>query len=548
LANALYLSAQLFIMQTPSFESTLPWTLEIARWLAAASTGLVLFNAALHLFHHEQIGLLLRHRKNHSIVCGLGRRGIVIAEKLYAAGIPVVAIEKNPEPDLEERLHKMGIPLITGDATRKEILLEARTEYADSLFTFCPDDTINISIALQAHNLNCFTGTTRKCFIHINDAELRNALQNNFQEKSPESKQSLQFIDAYGPEAISLLVHGLPLDHDGISPSDTRTVHLIILGFGCMGRTIAVKAAQLGQFANRKKLRISVIDRNAMANQSALLFHHPYILDEADFSFYQQEVLSSDTRNQLEKWCNEPGMVVSVVICFDNSSIVYDSVFNLLPVLNKKNVRVAIRVNEPESFAFLLKGAGINKYHDLHILPFGMEKSLETLAEPYKNETERFAIDIHQAYDELVNKGSVKESGKSHRSEKSKKLNAWNNLTEDLKESNRQQAVHMYFKLRACGFEIADLKDPRPAIEKFETGIFDALAIMEHDRWVAERKVNNWKYGKPSDKPNRINENIVDWDKLSPDIQKYDYEAVALIPRLLRKVGKKMVEKNHVKK
>jgi hypothetical protein len=70
---------------------------------------------------------------------------------------------------------------------------------------------------------------------------------------------------------------------------------------------------------------------------------------------------------------------------------------------------------------------------------------------------------------------------------------------------------------------------------------------MEHDRWVAERKVNNWKYGDPSDKPNRINKNLVDWNQLTEEVKGYDEKTVAMIPELLKRTGKKMVKKNGLK-
>jgi voltage-gated potassium channel Kch len=545
--NALYHSAQLFIMHAPHFAAPVPLSLEIARWMAAASTGLVLFNASLHILHHERMGLVLRGIKNHAIICGLGRRGITVAEKLYKSGTKVVAIDKDPEPDVVQRLHNWGIPLITGDAARRQILQQARIEYADRLFTFCHDDTTNFSIASEADNFKTINVKPRKCFIHINDAEFRNALQTNHQNKTDEVNQTYRFIDAYGPEAISLITHGLPLDHDGISPGDTRKVHLIILGFGCMGRTIAVKAAQLGQFANRKRMQISVIDHNATTNQSTLLFHHPFIGEVADFSFYQQEVLSPETRNLIEKWCTEPGILVNIVICFDNSSVTYDTVLNLLPVFNRKNVRVMVRANEPESFGFLLKGEWATRYKDLRISPFGTEKGFETLISPENDEAEKFAVDIHKAYVELTNEknnSKLNTSGEKEKTELPEELKPWDALSEDFRESNRQQAVHMYFKLRACGFEIAGLNDPRPAITEFEKGLSGALAVMEHDRWVAERKVNNWRFGISTDKPNRINRNLISWDKLEDYVRKYNYDTVYLIPELLKKIGKKMVNKS----
>jgi hypothetical protein len=541
--TALYHTAQLFVLHAPHFSEPVPLTLELARWLAAASSFLALFNTAVYMFHDERITLVLRNRRNHAIVCGLGRRGFSVVEGLTSSGQKVVAVDKSPEPEVVERLRRLGVPLITGDAARKEVLHHARIEHADQLYALCPEETTNFSIAMTAHDIECRVGANRRCFIHINDSELRNALQRHYRENQKNSQQKLHFIDAFESEAISLLVHDLPLDHDGIASSDPRSVHLIILGFGKMGRTIAVNAAQLGQFANRKKLRISVIDRHADKHQDELLFHHPFFKKVAKIYFYQQEVLSPKTRSLVEGWCNESGMIVNVVICFDNPSVVFDTVFNLLPVFNLKNVRVAVRINEPDSFTFLLNKAGAGNYDDLDIHPFGIEKHYENLLNPENERNEKFAMDIHKAYIKMRLEENKDKPDELEKLKKLDEMQPWDELSEDFRDSNRQQAMHINFKLRACGYEIAGLEDPRPAIKGFEDGLLEDLAIMEHNRWVAERRINNWKYGEPPDKKNRISNNLKDWKKLKPTIKEYDYIAVKRIPYLLKSIGKKMVEK-----
>jgi hypothetical protein len=547
-SNALYHAAQLFLLHAPHFGEPVPWTLEIARWLAALSTIFLIFDFAIRFFYREKTGLKLQRLKNHSIVCGLGSKGMAVVEKLYQSDKKIVAVEKFPDAEMEERLRRMGIPMVTGDATKKEILLEARIKSAKSVYALCPDDNTNCAIAMISNKINKQEGISRKCYVHINDTELRSALQTNQQKNDSNSNQTLSFIDAFTPRAISLLTHDFPLDHDGISANDRRSVHLVIMGFGRMGRTIAVKAAQLGQFANVKPLQISVIDNQINVPESSLLFYHPYIGQVSEILLYQQNILSPETRNLLETWCNEPDKIVNVAICVDNQEIAFSTVFNLLPVFNRKNVRVAVRVAESESFQFLIERAKSDKYSDLRIIPFGMEKGYENLTNPDKDEPEKFAMDIHKAYVSLVHDQLKNDPKELDKRKQSGELNQWNNLKEDFRESSRQQAIHMYFKTRAAGYEIVELTDERPAIEKFEgqdtkTGMFEILAIMEHNRWIAERRVNNWKYGVLSDKPNRINKYLVDWIKLPDDIRQYDYDAVARIPALLKGIGKKMVEK-----
>lgn len=548
-SNALYHAAQLFLLHAPHFGEPVPWTLEIARWLAALSTIFLIFDFAIRFFYGEKTGLKLQRLKNHSIVCGLGSKGMAVVEKLYQTDKKIVAVEKFPDAEIEERLRRMGIPMVTGDATKKEILLEARIKSAKSVYALCPDDNTNCAIAMIATNISKHEGFSGKCYVHINDTEFRSALQTNQHKNDLEANQPLSFIDAFAPPALSLLVNGFPLDHNGISPNDRTGVHLIILGFGRMGRTLAVKAAQLGQFANGKPLQISVIDNQINAAESSLLFYHPYIGDVADILLYQQNILSPETRKLLETWCNEPDKIVNIAVCVDIQEIAYSTVFNLLPVFNRKNVRVAVRVADSESFNFLIDRAKSDKYSDLRIIPFGMEKGYENLTNPDKDESEKFAIDIHKAYVSLVHDQLKNGSKKLDEKKQSGEPNQWNNLNEDFRESSRQQAIHMYFKTRAACYEIVELTDERPAIEKFEgqdtkTGMFEKLAIMEHNRWIAERRVNNWKYGVHKDETNRINPYLVDWIKLPDDIRQYDYDAVARIPLLLKGIGKKMVEKN----
>lgn len=122
---------------------------------------------------------------------------------------------------------------------------------------------------------------------------------------------------------------------------------------------------------------------------------------------------------------------------------------------------------------------------------------------------------------------------------------AWHDLPEDLRESNRQQADHIAIKLRAIGCELADLADVREPVAQFTTIEVELLAEMEHTRWNAERWLAGWRYGTPSDKLRRINENLVFWNELHDSIKQYDRESVCDVPQLfaLSKLRKKVVRK-----
>jgi hypothetical protein len=111
-------------------------------------------------------------------------------------------------------------------------------------------------------------------------------------------------------------------------------------------------------------------------------------------------------------------------------------------------------------------------------------------------------------------------------------LQEWVDLREDLRDSNRQQAAHIFVKLRTIDCEVVERSDPRPAVIEFKPDQIELLARMEHARWVTERRLAGWTLG-PRDADHKTSPYLVDWDQVPGEIQKYDLKFVRLIPKLL---------------
>jgi len=374
--NALYHTAQLFIFHSPHFAREVPWTLEAARWLAPVTAIMGLFGVGSRIFRDEVDHWKLRGLKQHAIVCGLGRKGMELVRHLRAGKQPVAVIEKNPQPDFEAECRALGVPVLAGDATRKETLEQARLDRAVQLFAVCPEDSVNCDIAGQARTARQFVrGRPLACHIHLGDVELREALQQTLPIR-PDGEGGgvdFHFFDVMEPEARRLIVEGLPLDHDGVAPDDPRSLHLVIMGFGRMGRTLALRAAQIGCFANGKRLRISVIDREAEARRAALLFRHPQIDRVADLKFHPQEAASPATRQCVEKWCAEADSLTSIAVCFDNDALAVLLGLQLLPILQDSTARLAVRLGAESGLASLLGEARHPSPPPGQVCTFGME-------------------------------------------------------------------------------------------------------------------------------------------------------------------------------
>ncbi len=104
--------------------------------------------------------ILGRHRmekeikkiSQHTVICGYGRVGRILASDLKKGNKPFIIIE-NAE-SLNESLRASGYSYIIGDATEDEVLMQAGIERASSLATVIPNDAINLFIVLSSRSLN----------------------------------------------------------------------------------------------------------------------------------------------------------------------------------------------------------------------------------------------------------------------------------------------------------------------------------------------------------------------------------------------------------
>jgi ppGpp synthetase/RelA/SpoT-type nucleotidyltranferase len=120
-------------------------------------------------------------------------------------------------------------------------------------------------------------------------------------------------------------------------------------------------------------------------------------------------------------------------------------------------------------------------------------------------------------------------------------LAPWKDLAEDLKLSNYHQVIYAANILRTAGLDVrpttnadAPLLDMTEAIG--ENGI-RRLAEMEHGRWNVERLLRGWHFADEKDIANKLSPYLIPWDQLSPEIQKYDLNAICSLPAKLRGAG-----------
>ncbi|HEV8612219.1 MAG TPA: RyR domain-containing protein, partial [Gemmatimonadales bacterium] len=116
-------------------------------------------------------------------------------------------------------------------------------------------------------------------------------------------------------------------------------------------------------------------------------------------------------------------------------------------------------------------------------------------------------------------------------------LQAWAELAEGLKRSNRAQADDIIRKLERIGCGYRPAKDGKPTPFRFSQQEVELLAEEEHGRWMKERSEAGYSYGPVRDAERKTHPQLVPWSALADEIKEYDRKTVRGVPEFLGQAG-----------
>lgn len=120
-------------------------------YIVASLVQLVTEGEIQRILGHQRVKRQIDQLRDHVIVAGMGRMGLLIAAELGEAGVPFLIVERLPErlPELQAREWLF----VLGDATEEEVLREAGLDRARALVTVIPNDAVNVFITLTAREM-----------------------------------------------------------------------------------------------------------------------------------------------------------------------------------------------------------------------------------------------------------------------------------------------------------------------------------------------------------------------------------------------------------
>ncbi len=531
--DLLYRTLQLIVFQSGDISGDVPWQLEISRFLIPAVAAYAAIQALLAISSEQWQLLRARFIRRHIVVCGLGERGLKFSQEGLDHGYQVMLLEENEENPLIDRCRGQGAIVLIGDATDKNLLRKAKINEAKYLICVCSDDGVNAEIALKTRDLiQAGKNEALTAFVHIVDLELCNSLRSWGLSAGKKGSFKLEFFNVLERGAKLMLEEYSSFFEKAFE--EDRQPRMLIVGLGKMGRSLVRQAARTWWFKQedrRNLLRISVIDKDAEAKMELLRLRDPQLDTICEFDIRQMERNAPEFERGdfLFDSCGRCNIDI-IFICFDDDVHVLASALTLLGKVRKYRIPIVMRMSQDAGFAALMKeDREAFDIDQLHV--FSLLDRTCSLKELLGGMHEILAQAIHEKYvHHRKQAGDLLETNPS--------IVEWDDLPEDLKDSNRHQAAHIKDKLKAVGYGIQNMITWETCDFKFSPEEVEKLAEIEHDRWCEERRKLNWSYT-PGNKDikKKINPHLVPWAELSEEIKEYDRNMVRGLPNFLTRAG-----------
>ena len=325
----LYLSLQLFPLQSGAVAPPIPRALEVARFLAPALTVFMAVAALLAVFSENIEGLRLRRfLSGHVVICGLGARGLELTEQFLRRGDTVVVVECDGDNSLLESCRERGAHVVVGDATDETVLRWAGVPAARHLVAVLPEDGANAEVAVRARRLERRDpARPLTAHVHVGDLELCELLKGHDDGDTPNASFHQRFFNVLETGARMMLDE---VPQYGVAGEHGR--HYVVVGLGKMGRSLVSQVAREWPLVRRHagdRLLLTLIDAQAESKADLLRLRYPF-LDGAcqlDVRRIDKNAAEFERAAFLRRPDGRP--VDAVFLCFDDDVHVVASALTL---------------------------------------------------------------------------------------------------------------------------------------------------------------------------------------------------------------------------
>ncbi len=116
-------------------------------------------------------------------------------------------------------------------------------------------------------------------------------------------------------------------------------------------------------------------------------------------------------------------------------------------------------------------------------------------------------------------------------------LSDFDDLPDEIKFSNIDNAAHIPTKLLSIGYKIRQVKKGfKPFALSLNEEEIETMARVEHIRWSWEKRLNGWTFGMTKDDKKKTHPSLIPYDQLNETEKEKDRELVKIIPAFLQDI------------
>ncbi len=514
----LYRTLQLISMDSGAVEGENNWMLEVGRLALPGLTAITALEALAAIFREQTVWLRLWRRKDHVIVCGLGRKGRFLLDDLLANGHQVVVIEKQVNPVIADEYRRRGAVILEGDAANPELLENARINRAKYLICLMGDDALNLQVAfLSAHLVNDNPRHRLTCHVQLSSQDLMEVVRASERSLGAGSNVSLDVFNVYDSSARRLLQDDPVLRDQSLS----RRKSVMICGLGGFGKSLIRQLAYtFYRSKSSGKLDIILLDREADLRLEELRMDCPGLDSVCQFKAVNLDLSSSHgLRKQLADLMKKKSLA-EVFICTGNPVVNLQAFLVIDNLVSGLAVPIRTRMDKSSGLTYLVEDVNTGQFFDIYqqtcthdLVIGGMHELL--------------ARQLREHY--LKGLGPVEGQGQI--------AIPWETVEESEKEANHAQAGRIVRILRENGYRISPLEDWDAADRILPAEAVERMAEMEHQLWCEWKKEKGWRYAEDYDSARKTNPDLVAWEVLPEGERGKNRHFINSLPEILAEIG-----------
>jgi len=569
-----YLAVQLIALNSGAVDGPVPWSLEIARWMAPIATvwGLIA-SFADELRTRFQMTRVRWLWRRHAIVCGTGNQTVAMVAALKSAHHKVIVVDLALDMQLRDQLRTTGAVYTVGDIRQPRTRTAVRFQDAAMIVITQNDDDDALLLAIDLANATHQSGHEVDIRVHLSSDHRAAVIEDPRMWLPGSPVRRIRTFNRYR-NAARALIRRIPMElqrnADGQDLPATE-VHLVVGALDRFTRAILLQAAAIGHFVDCPPLRVHLVGPTALADLATLQQDIPglsacvhlsasHVVD-TQWAAHVRDLIHAHPRSTA--WTIVPGAEASAdafVQAFLFAGIAPpDFAGRVWTVFPQESNTITLGVADPTALA------------ERGLYPLTLDGWSSDVDALFGYRLDQLAQRIHGEWfagqcAEVTKAEAAGDAERARRIRAKATFQPWADLSGEERAFNRSQADHVLIKVRAVALRSGDLPFRAAAhlLQQVSTtesaGLaatdrlavpaaldlvearwsqltgpeIEQLAILEHERWCADRWLAGWVHGAVRDDLRRQHPDLVPYDQLSDPVKEYDREAVRRVPHLLR--------------